>query len=121
MTRESCVGSRTSSVPGDVVSARYVGLNSQIADLAVPLSAGRSFTVYLGGKGLDTANSSIEFNSPFLTVLPGSAAFQDFGDSVSVISFTVNVNSNTPPGEYTIYLTGDSGLRSCLIGGISVE
>ena len=109
------------SVPGDVVSARYVGLNSQIADLAVPLSAGRSFTVYLGGKGLDTANSSIEFNSPFLTVLPGSAAFQDFGDSVSVNSFTVNVNSNTPPGEYTIYLTGDSGLRSFIIGGISVE
>lgn len=102
------------------VTAEFIGLNSQLAGIAAPITAGRSFTVYLGGKGLD-ADSTIEFNSPFLSVAPDSISKQDFDDTVSVVSFTLNVNPNTPSGEYTIFITGEDGLRSCLIGGLTVE
>jgi Matrixin len=103
------------------LSTQYVGLNSQIADFGIPLTAGRSLVVYVGGRNLDARTASIEFNSPYLTVSPNSAANEDFDKSVSVISFIVNVHPNTPPGEYSIFLAGDDGLRACLIGGLSVE
>ena len=103
------------------LSTQYIGLNSQIADFGVPLTGGRSFVVYLGGNNLDPRTAAIEFNSPYFSVLPNSIASQDFEGSLSVISFTVSVNSSTPPGEYSIFLTGEDGLRSCLIGGLSVE
>jgi hypothetical protein len=111
----------TISLNVEPITAQYVGLNSQIADFGLPLASGRSFIVYLGGRDLDTRTASIEFNSPYLSVMPGSLADQDFGGSVAVISFVVNVHPNTPPGEYSIFLTGESGLQACLIGGLSVK
>lgn len=118
---ESRILSEKIVIQGDALSTDYVGLNGQIADLGLPVTGGRSFVVYLGGRNLDPANATVEFNSPYLTVSPNTTAAQEFSTSVSVISFIVNVHPNTPHGEYTIYLSGDKGLRACLIGGLSVE
>jgi len=109
------------AVGADLLFAKYVGLNGQIADFSIPLTVGRSFMAYLGGTDLNARTATVEFNSPYLTVLPDSVATQDFDESVSVISFVVNVHPNTPAGDYSIFLTGDDGLRSCVIGGLSVE
>jgi hypothetical protein len=95
-------------------------MNSHLAGLAVPLAGGRGLTVYIGGQAIDPA-STIEFTSPYFSVAPNSVVKQDFDDAVSVVSFVVNVHPNTPPGEYTIFLTGDRGLRSCLIGGLTLD
>ena len=118
---ESRVLSEKIVIQGDALSTDYVGLNGQIADLGLPVTGGRSFVIYLGGRNLDPANATVEFNSPYLTVSPNTTAAQEFSKRVSVISFIVNVHPNTPRGEYTIFLAGDKGLRACLIGGLSVE
>lgn len=99
----------------------YIGINSQLADSAVTVSAGREYTIFLGGRGLDAASTTIDFNSRFFTVLPHSLAKQDFGDGLSVISFVVTVGDDAPAGVYSIFARGDDGVRSGLIGALSVE
>lgn len=109
------------SLNGQNITAQYVGLNDQVAGVGAPLTAGRSYVVYLGGKELHARSASVEFNSPYLTIAPNSIADQDFGGSIDVISFIVNVHPNTPSGQYSLFLTGENGLKACLIGGLSVE
>ncbi|MCA1623938.1 MAG: matrixin family metalloprotease [Acidobacteria bacterium] len=79
----------------------YAGFNGQLSELAVPLNDGKSYTVYIGGKNLDTKSVHIDFNSPFFSITPGTITTHDFGSQVSVVSFEVNVKSQTPPGEYS--------------------
>lgn len=98
-----------------------VGFNGQLADLAVPLSAGRSYTMYLGGQNLKAKGLSIEFKSPFLSVSKNSIISHDYGDDISVISFEINVNADIPPGDYSIFVTGDRGEKACLIGGLTIN
>ncbi len=100
---------------------RYVGVNSQLTDFAVPVSAGREYVIYLGGEKLDPKNIKIEFNSPFFEVAAGSFAAQDFGEEVSVVSFVLTVADGVPAGVYSIFATGRDGSRASLIGALSVE
>jgi hypothetical protein len=100
---------------------QYLGFNGQLSSLAVPLNAGRSYTVYLGGKNLSAKRSGIRFNSPFLKLVPNTLATHDFGDDLSVISFEVNADPKAPVGEYSIYIDSPAGGRSVIIGGLSVR
>jgi hypothetical protein len=102
-------------------SVQYLGFNGQLSSLAVPLNAGRSYTVYLGGKNLSAKRSGIRFNSPFLKLVPNTLATHDFGDDLSVISFEVNADPKAPVGEYSIYIDSPAGGRSVIIGGLSVR
>ncbi len=99
----------------------YVGVNSQLSDSAITLNAGREYLVYLGGKGYDAGAINLEFNSPFFTVDRKSIINQDFGEGLSVISFVVNVSENAIPGEYSIFATGENGLKGSLIGALKVR
>lgn len=103
------------------LALNFVGINSQLADSAISLNAGREYVVYLGGKNLDIKNINIEFNSPFFTVVTGSLGEHDFGEGVSVISFVIRVNEDTPFGVYSIFATGDDGLRGSLIGALNIK
>ena len=99
----------------------YIGVNSQLSDSAITLNAGREYVVYLGGKGYDARNINLEFNSPFFTVDRKSIINQDFGEGLSVISFVVNVSENAAQGEYSIFATGENGLKGSLIGSLKVR
>jgi len=103
------------------VSLSYVGVNAQLTDSAVTLNAGRDYTVYLGGKNLDRKKISIEFNSPFITLVPNSITAEDFGDSLSVISVVVTVHADTPAGVYSIFATGADGSMNSLIGAPNIQ
>ena len=99
----------------------YLGINSQIADSAVPVSTGRQYLLYLGGKNLDTKGLNIVFNSPYLKIINQSLTQQDFGDGVSVMTITINVDQNAPAGAYSIFAARADGSISSMIGALSIK
>ncbi len=109
------------SVGRSDVRLNFVGINRQLSDSAVAIDSGREYTVYLGGKNLDAAKITIEFNSPFLTVSPETLTKQDFGEDVSVINFVLAVHAETPRGVYSIFATGKDGTMNSLIGALNVR
>jgi hypothetical protein len=102
-------------------SVQYAGFNGQISDLAVPLNSGKSYLIYIGGKNLDAENLKIGFNSPHFSITPESITKHDYGSDVSVVSFELKVNSETPTGEYSIFVKSQNGARQFLVGGVTVE
>ena len=99
----------------------YVGTNGQLTDTAVSLASGRETRIFVGGKNLDPKKISIEFNSPFITLTPNSIIEQDFGTGISVVSFIVTVHADTPVGVYSIFVTGEDGAMSSLIGALNIQ
>jgi hypothetical protein len=102
-------------------SVQYAGFNGQISDLAVPLNSGKSYLIYIGGKNLDTENLKIGINSPHLSITPNSIVKHDYGSEVSVVSFEVKIDTETPAGEYSIFVKSQNGARQFLVGGFTVE
>lgn len=100
---------------------QYLGFNGQLSELAVPLNAGKTYTIYLGGKNLNGKRLAVGFNSPFLNVTPNTITSHDFGPDISVISFEVRVDKFAPPGEYTVFVESENGFQSFLVGGLTVE
>lgn len=109
------------SIQRSDLSLKYVGINSQLTDFAVPLTAGREYVIYLGGAKLNPGNIKIGFSSPFFRLLPYSVASQDFGEELSVVSFVLTVSEDAPAGDYSIFAVGRDGARASLIGALSVE
>jgi hypothetical protein len=77
--------------------------------------------IYIGGKNLDAENLKIGFNSPHFSITPESITKHDYGSDVSVVSFELKVNSETPTGEYSIFVKSQNGARQFLVGGVTVE
>jgi hypothetical protein len=102
------------------VEISYLGFNGQLSELAVPLNAGRSYVIYLGGKNLDPKKITIGLNSPYLSVIPGSVVAHDYGDEISVVSVEVRVDPQTPNGEYSIFVESAKRVRSYVVGGLKV-
>ena len=100
---------------------RYIGSNGQISELAVPLNVGKSHVIYIGGKNLDVDNIIIGFSSPYFSVTPLSITKQDYGSDISVVSFEVNVNLETPVGEYSFYVQNKNANKVFFTGGLTVE
>ena len=99
----------------------FIGLNGQLGESGISMETGREQMIYLGGKGLDSRSVGIEFASPYLHAVPTSASNQDFGVNVSVISFVVLVDPDTPPGVYSIFARADDGARAAIVGAIKIN
>ncbi len=102
-------------------TVQYAGFNGQISDLAVPLNGGKSYLIYLGGKNLSPENLEIGFNSPYLSVTPNSILSHDYGTEISVVSFEIKVDPNTPTGEYSLFVKSQNDSKQFLVGGLTVE
>lgn len=113
--------SRRLKPSADDIDVNYLGFNGQLSGLAVPINPGRSYTVYVGGKNLDFRNVSLSFSSPYLTIVPDTIAARDYGDELSVLSFEVKADPDTPIGEYSIFADSATGGRSVVVGGIIVR
>jgi hypothetical protein len=98
----------------------YLGFNGQLSDVAVSLNAGRTYTIYIGGKNLDPKAISISFNSPYITVVPNTLRSQDY-DRVSAVSFEVRIDPRAPNGSYSIFAETRDGDRSSLVGALSID
>ncbi len=99
----------------------YIGFNGQLSEVAVSLSPGRSYVVYLGGRNLDPKKLSISFTSPFLSVVAGSIRSLDYGEDLSVVSVEVRVSPRAEMGEYTIFAESERGGKRAMIGGLTID
>jgi hypothetical protein len=100
----------------------FIGINGDLSTAPVPVAAGKRFTLYVGGEGVDQIpGGGLVFNSPFITVDAASLASQQFYKSTPVISFDVSIAPNAPPGDYSIRLQSNSGETAYLVGGIKIS
>jgi hypothetical protein len=99
----------------------FVGFNGQLSEMAVSLSPGRTYTIYLGGRNLDPRRLAVSFTSPFIRAVPGTMRSLDYGDEISVVSLEVRVSSRASAGDYTIYAETEKGGKRALIGGLTIE
>lgn len=102
-------------------SLRFIGFNSQITNLAVPLNRGKSYQVFVAGKHLNAKNYEFNINSPFIKVNPETIAEHNFGRDISVISFEVILSPDVPNGEFSISASDSNGKTDYLFGSLSVE
>jgi hypothetical protein len=101
---------------------KLLGLNAQLSSVAVPVEPGKTYTLYVGGDGVDQVpGSAISVSSPFMKVNPASLTLQPFGSSFPVISFEVAIAPNAPFGDYSIRLQANSGEVAYLAGGLTVD
>ncbi|MDX6693366.1 MAG: hypothetical protein QOF02_969 [Blastocatellia bacterium] len=107
-----------------LLNPSFIGINEQLSTIAVPLVAGRAYTLYVGGEGCSLNQISatgISFASPFISVNSSSLAQQDFGSSLPVISFEITISPNAPSGDYTVRLNANTGEVACIVGALSIE
>ena len=109
--------SRRSSGP----RLEYIGINSRLANTAVPVRSGRNYMVYLGGRDLDAAKLTIDFGSPFVRAMSVSYARPDIDETASVVSFFLTIDDDAPAGLYSIFVTGEHGGKTSMIGALKVD
>jgi len=110
------------STPPPTLQPRVIGMNGELSTVALPLEAGETVTIYVGGEGLDQILANgISVSSPFITVDPASLVVEEFATSYPVISFEITVAPNAPPGEYSIRLQSPSGELAYLAGALTID
>lgn len=105
-------------------NASLIGLNGHLSTIAVPVSAGRTYTVYVGGPHINAneiPEGGVASTSPFISINPASMVQQQTGDDLSVISFDVEVAKGAPAGEYSLRLQSATGEASYIAGGLAVD
>jgi hypothetical protein len=105
-----------------VLIARFIGLNGELSSVPVPVAAGEKITVYVGGEGVDQIpGNGLVLSSPLMSIDPASLTREEFYRSTPVISFTVTVAANTPPGDYTLKLQSNTGEVAYLVGSLTIN
>src|SRR5229473_1867099 len=108
--------------PPATIHPRMIGLNAELSTVAVPLESGKTFTIYVGGEGVDQiAESGISASSPLIRIVPKTLTSEQFGTDYPVISFQITVESSAEAGDYSIRLQSVSGERSYLAGAITIK
>lgn len=101
---------------------RFIGLNEELSSVPVPIAQGEKLTVYVSGAGVDQIpGTGLVLSSPFLSIDPASLALEQFNKATPVISFTVKVAANAPPGDYTLRLQSNSGEVAYLVGAFALD
>ena len=109
------------SLPKGEITLGYAGINGQLSNLAISVTRGRDYLLYVGGKQVDASGVTFSFSSPFLTISRDLPFTRDFGHEIAATSFVVSIDQNIPPGLYSIFATAPDGSVSSLIGAINVE
>lgn len=110
------------SDPAPALIPQFAGLNGELSTTALPLEAGKTYTIFVAGPGVDQVPAtSISVSSPFVKVDPASLARQQFNTSYPVISFEVAVAPNAPFGDYSIRLQANSGEVAYLAGALTID
>lgn len=108
--------------PPATIHPRMIGLNAELSTVAVPLETGKTFTIYVGGEGVNQlAEAGISTSSTLITVVPKTLTSEEFGTDYPVISFQVTVDSSAEAGDYSIRLRSTSGEFSYLAGAITIK
>lgn len=104
------------------LNPRLIGVNAELSTVAVPLEAGKKYTIYVAGEGVDQVpGSEISVTSPFIKVDPASLTQQEFAASVPVVSFDVTVAENAQFGDYSLRMQLNSGEVAYVVGAITID
>lgn len=105
------------------IKPQLFGTNGHLSTIAVPVSPGGRYTIFVGGSGLDqVSGSGITVSSPFIKVNAGSLTLQEgVNYEHPIISFDVEVSTSAQPGDYSIRLESKSGEVAYISGGLTVE
>jgi hypothetical protein len=97
-------------------------MNGELSTAALPLEAGNTYTVYIGGEGLDKILANGIFTgSAFITVNQSTLAEENFDTPYPVISFELTVAPDTPAGDYSIRLQSIDGELAYLAGALTID
>ncbi len=105
-------------------NASLIGLNGHLSTIAVPVAAGRTYTVYVGGLNIRTTEipeNGIASTSPFININQASIAQQQSDDALSVLSFDVEIGAGAPVGEYSLRFQSATGEASYIAGALTVD
>jgi predicted Zn-dependent protease len=120
-TEATAMLNRNLSLPRKTFNFRLVGFNGQLSTVAVPVNAGRSYMIFVGGDFTSEELAGVEISSPLFSVVAASLAPQDYGSEASVLSFQVTAAENTPKGEYSLILRKKNGEMVYLLGALTVD
>jgi len=110
------------SNPPPSLKPEVIGMNDELSTAALPVQPGKTFTIYVGGPGVDQVSADgISLSSPLMNVNPSTLRAEEFAVPYPVISFDVTVASNVQPGDYSIRLRSQSGELAYLAGAITIE
>ncbi|HJZ80703.1 MAG TPA: matrixin family metalloprotease [Pyrinomonadaceae bacterium] len=116
------LGFYVSPNPAPALKPRMIGMNGELSTVALPLSAGKTFTVYVAGEGIDEIPlGGVLATSPFIAVNSNSLAAQEFDTPYPVISFEITIAPDTPAGEYSLVLQSNEGELVYLAGALTIE
>ncbi len=116
------LGFFVSSNPAPAIKPRLIGMNGELSTVALPLKAGKKFTVYIAGEGIDEIPAAgVSATSPFISINSETVTYEEFDVPYPVISFEVAVAPNTPEGEYSIVLQSGDGEFVYIVGAITIE
>ena len=116
------LGFFVSANPAPALTPRMVGMNGELSTVALPLTAGKTFTIYVAGEGLDDVPfGGVSSSSPFIVVNSDSLASEEFDTAYPVISFEISVAPDIPPGEYSLVLQSSDGELVYLVGALTID
>jgi hypothetical protein len=107
-----------------LMSASFIGINDQLSTVAVPLTAGGTYKVFIAGVGINVTlipKTGITTTSPFIVVDRDSVAASEFGNQLSVISFNIAVDAAAPAGDYSLRLQSLTGEVAYIAGGLTID
>jgi hypothetical protein len=104
------------------LNPRLLGTNGQISTIAVPISPGNTYTIYVGGEGLDQVGSSgITIPSPYFNIDRASFTRQQFGTAFPIFSFNVTVSGSATTGDFSLRLLSNTGEIAYVCGGLTID
>src|SRR5581483_3502166 len=116
------LGFFVSTTPAPAIKPRLIGMNGELSTVALPLKAGKTFTIYVAGEGFEElAATGISSSSPFIQVDASTVTSEEFDAPYPVISFEISVARETPAGDYSLVLQSTNGEFVYLVGALSIE
>lgn len=99
------------------------GSNGHLSTVAVPISQGKRYTIFVGGRGVDEINGNgISVTSPFIKVNPASLTLQSgVNYQYPIISFDLEVAPEALLGDYSLRLESKTGEVAYISGGLTID
>ncbi len=116
------LGFFVSTNPAPAIKPRLIGMNGELSTVALPLKAGKTFTIYVAGEGVDEISSTdVSSTSPFISINHESVTNEEFDAPYPVISFQITVAGETLPGEYSLVLRSGDGEFVYIVGALTID
>jgi hypothetical protein len=109
--------------PSTLLNPQIFGKNGHLSTIAIPLTQGTRYKIFVGGRGVDQIEGSgITITSPHIKVNPASLILQTgVGYEFPIISFDVEVDNQALLGDYGIRIESKTGEVAYLPGALTID